>query len=159
MNSECQKVQFEQGLLGVVPFFAPPQMSLFVITQAPRIMVASLEQALAFYDRVLGFDPIDDLNGHEVRVQRARATVCLCQGQRDALSARDGHSPWDMLFWVGDCASLCSEYCWRGAQPTFYDAFGPVMGEGGPTQDVRIMQIEDLDQYVLRFVQADAQTE
>jgi catechol 2,3-dioxygenase-like lactoylglutathione lyase family enzyme len=132
-------------------------MTFFIDSQAPRLMVSSLERAVAFYDRVLGFDPID-VGGSEAVVRRARVTLCLCQGQRDALSARDGHCPWDMLFWVGDCASLCREYTWRGAAPTLYDAFGPVAGgEEGLSRNVRTMQIEDLDHHVLRFVQADAQ--
>ena len=88
----CQQ-QPDRGLLGVVPFFAPPQMSFFNCAGAPRLMVRSLGRAIEFYDRVLGFDPIED-GGSEVRVRRARATLSLCQGERDALTARDGHSPW-----------------------------------------------------------------
>ena len=150
----CQQMP-DQGLLGVVPYFAPPQMSLFLYADAPRVMVRSLARAVEFYDRVLGFDPIDE-GGMEVRVRRARATVCLCQGERDALTARDGHSPWDLLFWVGDCSSLCKEYAWRGGRPTFFDAFGPIGdGEEGFSGGTRAMQVEDPDEYVLRFVQAD----
>ena len=153
----CQK-QIDPGLLGVVPFFAPPQISFFFDVQAPRVMVHSLDRAVSFYDRVLGFDQTDRSEG-EVVMRRSRATICLCQGRRDALCARDGHSPWDMLFWVGDCASLCREDCWRGAKPTSYDAFGPVVREDGPMHDVRIMHVEDLDHYILRFVQADNRQE
>ena len=151
----CQQ-QPDRGLLGVVPFFAPPQMSFFNCAGAPRLMVRSLGRAIEFYDRVLGFDPIDD-GGSEVRVRRARATLSLCQGERDALTARDGYSPWDLLIWVRDCTSLCKEYCWRGGEPTFFDAFGPISGgEEGLLSSPHIMHIEDPDEYVLRFVQADA---
>lgn len=106
------------NILGAVPYYSPLQMTFFTNTTA-RLVVSSIDQALGYYERALGFMATDRLD-REVVVRRESASMVLCQGVERDLCAQDGSCPWDVLVWVNDYVSLLEEYQLRKANPVLW---------------------------------------
>jgi catechol 2,3-dioxygenase-like lactoylglutathione lyase family enzyme len=110
------------NILGSVPYYSPLQITFFT-GAAPRLVVASIDQALRYYERALGF-MADQRLDTEVVVRRERASLVLCQGGERDLCARDGCCPWDVLVWIDDYDSLFEEYELRKANPRSWGSKG-----------------------------------
>ena len=111
------------NILGAVPYYSPLQITFFTGT-APRLVVSSIDQALHYYERALGFMVVGQQFDREVMVRREKASIVLCQGNEPDLCARDGCCPWDVLVWVNDYRSLSEEFELRKASPCPWGATG-----------------------------------
>ena len=110
------------NILGAVPYYSPLQITFFAGT-SPRLVVSSIDQALHYYERALGFMAKQRLD-REVVVRREKVSLVLCQGGERDLCARDGCCPWDVLVWVSDYNSLLEEFELRKAKPILWGSGG-----------------------------------